>query len=80
MKRLYSVPRQHVGTIQINLAVLVFFAITVFFLLTEHRAHLFGTLPFLPLLACPFLHSFKHRGHDGNGEYQHPHGSKGGKT
>ena len=80
MEHLYSVPYQHVGTIQINLTVLGFFAIAAFFLLTEHRTHLFGPLPFLPILACPFLHSFMHHGHGGNGEYQHPHGNKGGMT
>ena len=33
-------------------------AIAGFFLLTEHRAHLFGVWPFLFLLACPLLHFF----------------------
>lgn len=44
----------------------VFLAITGFFLLTEHRAHLFGLLPYLLLLACPLLHLFLHgrHGHD----------------
>ena len=44
-----------------------FIAIAGFFLFTEHRAHLFGILPFLFLLACPFLHMFGHRGHGGHG-------------
>ncbi len=39
--------------------------ILLFFLLTEHTAHLYGILPFLFLLACPFLHMLGHR-HDGN--------------
>ena len=43
-----------------------FLAIAAFFLLTEHRAHLFGILPFLFLLACPFLHLFGHGGHGGH--------------
>lgn len=43
--------------------VCVFAAISVFFLLSEHRAHFFGVLPYLLLLACPFLHLFLHRGH-----------------
>ena len=40
-------------------------AITVggFYLVTEHRAHLFGSLPYLFLLACPLMHVFMHRGH-----------------
>ena len=45
-----------------------FVAIAGFFLFTEHRAHLFGALPFLFLLACPFLHMFGHGGHGGHGE------------
>ena len=31
-----------------------------FFLVTEHRAHLFGILPFLLLAACPLMHFFGH--------------------
>ena len=79
MKRQYPVPHRHRGAAQ-NLAVLAFFAIAAFFLLTEHRAHLFGALPFLLLLACPLLHSYLHRGHGGKGEHQPPHGDEGGKA
>ncbi len=43
-----------------------FLAIAAFFLLTEHRAHVFGVLPFLLLLACPLMHMFMHRGHGGH--------------
>ena len=43
-----------------------FLAIAGFFLLTEHRAHVFGVLPFLLLLACPLMHIFMHRGHGGH--------------
>jgi hypothetical protein len=49
---------------------LVFFgfvAVATYFLITEHRAHLFGILPFLLLAACPLLHVFHHRGHGGEG-------------
>ncbi len=42
-----------------------FVAVAGFFLLTEHRAHLFGILPYLLLLACPLMHWFHHRGHGG---------------
>ena len=45
----------------------VFGAVAAYFLLTEHRAHLFGALPFLWLLACPLMHMFMHRGHGGHG-------------
>ena len=34
-----------------------------YLLLSEHRAHLLGWLPFLLLLACPFLHLTMHGGH-----------------
>lgn len=37
--------------------------IAAFFLFTEHRAHLFGALPYLLLLSCPLMHLFMHRGH-----------------
>ena len=47
----------------------LFLAIAAFFLWTEHRAHLFGILPYLLLLACPFIHMFMHRRHGG-----HEHG------
>lgn len=45
------------------LATAGFLAVAAFFLTTEHRAHLFGLLPFLLLLACPLLHVFGHGGH-----------------
>lgn len=40
-----------------------FVAVGAYFLITEHRAHLYGALPFLLLAACPLLHLFHHRGH-----------------
>lgn len=43
-----------------------FLAIALFFLLTEHRAHLFGILPYLLLLACPLMHLFHGHGHHGH--------------
>lgn len=45
-----------------------FLAIAAFFLFTEHRAHLFGILPYLLLLACPFMHLFMHHGGDHSDE------------
>lgn len=47
-----------------------FAVVAGFFLLTEHRAHLFGVLPFLLLLACPLIHLFHHGGH-GSGHGGH---------
>jgi peptidoglycan/LPS O-acetylase OafA/YrhL len=41
-----------------------FGAVAAFFLFTEHRAHLFGWLPYLFLLACPVMMLFMHHGHD----------------
>lgn len=49
---------------------IAFLAIAGFFLLTEHRAHLFGALPFILLLACPLLHLF--HGHGGHGNHSGP--------
>jgi len=47
--------------------VLIGFAlVAAFFLITEHRAHVFGVLPYLLLAACPLLHFFGH-GHGGHG-------------
>lgn len=42
-----------------------FVAIAAFFLLTEHRAHVFQYLPYLLLAACPLMHFFGH-GHGGH--------------
>jgi cyclopropane-fatty-acyl-phospholipid synthase len=49
-----------------RVALVGFLAIAGFLLLTEHRAHLFGWLPFLFLLACPLLHVYGHGGHGGH--------------
>ena len=59
---------------------LVFGAVAAYFLLSEHRAHLFGALPFLLLLACPLMHLFMHGGHGGQGGHRGGHGDQvGGK-
>ncbi len=39
-------------------------AISSYFLLIEHREHLFQWLPYLILLLCPLMHIFMHGGHD----------------
>ena len=45
-----------------------FALVALFFLLTEHRAHLYGWLPFILLAACPLMHLFHgHGGHGGHG-------------
>ena len=53
-----------------NVVLVVFLAIAGFYLVAEHRAHLWLALPWLPwllLLACPLLHLFMHGGHGGHG-------------
>lgn len=44
-----------------------FLAIALFFLWEEHRAHIFGALPYVLLALCPIIHHFMHRGHGGHG-------------
>ncbi|MBK8009838.1 MAG: DUF2933 domain-containing protein [Deltaproteobacteria bacterium] len=48
----------------------------VFFLWEEHQAHILGALPWLILLACPFIHIFMHRnhGHGGGHGHENDHG------
>ena len=53
---------------------LVFGAVATYFLLSEHRAHFIGALPFLLLLSCPLMHVFMHHGHGGHGKDDEPHG------
>lgn len=51
----------------------VLFGVAAFFLLTEHRAHLFGALPYLLLALCPLMHLFHgHGGHWHGGKGDHP--------
>tara|TARA_R110002074_G_scaffold1_2_gene3 strand:- start:66 stop:362 length:297 start_codon:yes stop_codon:yes gene_type:complete len=47
-----------------------------YFLLIEHRQHVWQYLPFLILLACPFMHLFMHKGHGGHSNHRE-HGSSG---
>ena len=65
-----------------NIVLVAFLAIAGFYLITEHKAHVFGLLPFLILLACPLLHVFMHRGHGGHGNDSpsagHDHGNQTG--
>jgi hypothetical protein len=65
-----------------GLALLAFLAIAGFFLLTEHRAHFFGALPFLLLLLCPLLHIFHHGAHGSGHADHHAEGqsAKGAKS
>jgi hypothetical protein len=47
-----------------GLAALGLIGAVSYFLLMEHRDHIWEYLPFLILLACPLMHFFMHRGHD----------------
>lgn len=47
-------------------AMIGFLIIAGYFLIMEHRAHVIQFLPFLLIIACPFLHSM-HGGHGGHG-------------
>jgi hypothetical protein len=62
-----------------GLVAVAFLAIAAFLLLSEHRAHALGLLPFLLLLACPLLHLFMHGGHGSHGGHG-GHGGRSGRT
>ena len=40
-----------------------FAAVGLYYLLTEHRAHVFDYLPYVLLMACPLMHLFHGHGH-----------------
>ena len=64
-----------------NIAFIGFILIAGFYLITEHRAHLFGYLPIILLLACPLLYLFMHGGHGhggSDGKRQQPPGTDSG--
>lgn len=69
-------PSEHEGqpqgsflTSRAGLVLFGFLAIAGALLFTEHRAHVFGVLIWLPLLACPLMHIFMHGGHGGHGDH-----------
>lgn len=64
--------QQKRGWSRANIVLIAFLAIAGFYLITEHRAHVLGFLPFLLLLACPLLHVFMHGGHGGDGNGKPP--------
>jgi hypothetical protein len=49
-----------------GLAALGLIGAVTYFLLIEHRQHLWQFLPFLILLLCPLMHIFMHGGHGGH--------------
>ncbi|MGQ7816587.1 DUF2933 domain-containing protein [Pseudomonas aeruginosa] len=54
--------------------------VAIYFLLTEHLAHVVGALPYLLLLACPLMHVFMHRGHGGHHHPGQNNSGPSGKT
>ena len=71
MNHQHHEPNQPSGSSRGKIALAVFLAIAAFFLFSEHRAHLFGFLPYLLLAACPLMHLFHHGGHGGHGGHRH---------
>jgi len=67
-------PRKRFLTSPAGLVMIGFLLIGGIYLWTEHRAHLFGALVFLPLLLCPLMHLFMHHGH---GDHSGHDSSKG---
>ena len=61
------------------IALVGFGAVAAFYMLSEHRAHFLGVLPYLLFLACPLMHLFMHHGHHhGTHGGAHPTDTKGG--
>ena len=61
-----------------NIALATFLVIGAVLLVTEHRAHLAGWIPYWPyllLLACPLMHLFMHGGHGSHGSGEASSGS-----
>ncbi|MBF6649777.1 DUF2933 domain-containing protein [Methylobacter sp. BlB1] len=50
----------HPSGLRYKIALAVLLVVALFFLLTEHRAHFLGILPYMLLLACPLMHFFMH--------------------
>lgn len=61
-----------------------FLAVAGFFLLAEHRAHLYGWLSsygiWLLLLACPLMHLFMHHDHGSQKQHANNHDSSKGES
>jgi len=57
-------------------AALGLIGVATYFLLIEHRQHLWQLLPYLILLACPFMHIFMHGSHGGHGGHKGDHQNK----
>ena len=79
-----SVPKGSFWTSRTFFVCLAFLAIAGFLLVSEHRVHALGALPFLLLLACPLMHVFMHGRHGGHGSHddttKSENESKGGRS
>jgi hypothetical protein len=56
-----------------------FALVGAYFLITEHRAHVYEYLPYVLLLACPLLHLLHGHGGHGRTEQQDHQTGKGDK-
>lgn len=71
MEHAHDTGGEHPVKSRSNIALIVFMVIAAAFLVSEHRAHILGWLPYWPyllLLACPLMHVFMHGGH-GHGHH-----------
>ncbi len=50
-----------------GIAFIFFLGVALYFLLTEHRAHVVQALPWLLVLLCPLMHFFHRHGSHGHG-------------
>jgi hypothetical protein len=62
-----ATPPRNLWRSRYGVGLMVMGAVAAFFLLAEHRAHIFGAWPFLLILICPLMHLFMHRGHGAHG-------------
>lgn len=60
-----------------GLAALGLIGAASYFLLIEHRQHLFQWLPFLIFALCPLMHIFMHGGHGDHSDHPHAADDKG---
>ena len=68
-------------TSRTGLVLLGFIIIAGALLFTEHRAHVWSLLIWLPIFACPLMHFFMHGGHGGHGGHgSHQQDNAGGKA
>lgn len=73
-------PPRNLWRTRYGVGLMVMGAVAAFFLLAEHRAHIFGAWPFLLILICPLMHLFMHRGHGGHDGHGHHTGADQPRT